>query len=189
MRILLFAFLLCSSAVAADAPIKYPIRNIPQESEKFFNIYKTVADYLLQKENAKHQTVTVKILQTIEPGFYRIKVGETNYVAKIPGKPKADDTTVEMRLVDTDEVYQYTTVLGAKATIKVVAVPPAPERITPAELIAALKSGKEFLIPIGTQVERCSACAGFGGNALSGKCRKCSGRGQWKVPQFYSIKW
>jgi hypothetical protein len=178
-------------SLAEEESTPYPLQAIDPDSDKFDRIFQEVAGQLYQAEKDAIKTYDVTILQTISPGRYRVRVGQTVYAAEIPGKPIADDEVVRLPLVETDEVYQYTTVLGANSTIKVAKIVDDPERLTRSQFILLLQAGKHFPIQMGTFKEKCSNCGGFGMISSVSKiqCRVCSGRGGWVRPKMFDVHW
>ena len=68
------------------------------------------------------------------------------FAVELDGGPFADDTTIRVRIQDTGQVYAYTSVLGAKTTVRVMQIVPEPSLHTPSydDFIAAVKAGKSF---------------------------------------------
>ncbi|MDF1862512.1 MAG: hypothetical protein P1U87_20005 [Verrucomicrobiales bacterium] len=190
--LLLFLFSIApSSGLLAQEEIPYPVKEIDPTSEKFDRVYQLVSKQLYEDALAKMDVYNVHVLQTIEPGFYRVLIGETSYAMKIPGKPIADDEIVELPAVETDEVYQYTTVLGATATIKVATVPDLPEKLTKDQFHVNLSNGKTYLVQIGTMKINCTRCGGFGmtSSINKTKCKNCAGEGHFIKPKMFRVQW
>jgi hypothetical protein len=195
MRTAALAFctiLLAISLCAEDeAPPLYPVRGIPKDSEKFDRIYNAVADQLVEAEMKLLKKHEVEILQTISPQRYRVQIGDVTYALEIPGKPLPDGEVIMIPVVETEEVFQYTTVLGATSTIKVAAIPEIPKRLTKDQFLMLLEAGKHFDITMGKTEVRCTGCGGFGKKSgLSEEaCGRCDGVGIFRVPVYYRVIW
>lgn len=179
---------------AADPtePTPYPVRDIPQDSEKFEKIYEVVATQRLEAEMAALKTHEVEILQTISPGRYRVRIGETSYAMEIPiGRTLADGEKVRLPALESDEVYQYTTVFGATATIKVAVVPELPKRMTKQTFLRRLAAGETFEIAMNSEKVRCVVCGGFGyvSSVTKERCRRCYGEGIFEFPKRFLVMW
>ena len=95
-----------SFPASGEESTPYPVGSIDTSSEKFDLIYNTVADQHYEAEKAALKTYEITILQTISPGYYRVRVGETTYAMEIPlDRPLADDEVIQLPAVETDEVY------------------------------------------------------------------------------------
>ena len=185
-------------------PVFYHMKDIDSKSERFDTIYREVRDLVhkseLQKlEREKERQKPVKILQTLSPGFYRVSVDGSYYAMKIPSESSfADDEIVKLHFVVTENVYTYTTVLGANATLKIAEAveeePTPPTPITSDEFIGRLRAGETFAVRKGDTEIKCKQCNGFGYpmTGLRGgrpDCSECRGDGKFIAPRFILILW
>lgn len=193
MFLRLFSILAVALSAVAEEPeaTSYPLRSVDPNSEKFARIYEEVAAQLYTAELDAIDTYNVTILQTISPGQYRVRVGETVYAVAIPGKPLADEEVVELALVETDEVFQYTTVLGATSTIKKAKLAESPEKLSKQQFMLLLEAGQKFPIQMGEEKINCTGCGGFGvtSSVTKVQCKRCRGQGGFMKAIIYSVQW
>ena len=174
---------------------EYLIGSIDPTSAKFRNIYETVADADFEERKAAQKVYACEILQNIGEGEYRISQGDGSYVLRIPGgKLIADGTVLELPLIETDEVVQYTTPLGSTVTQAVVTVAPEVERLTMQEFILAMRRGESFDVRLQTGERGCPQCFGHGRvgggvGKVSSPCAACSATGKQLIFTLFRILW
>ena len=180
--------------VVAEEVEDYPVKGIDPSSEKFERIYRAVADVDERARKAKQKTYKMEVLSNISEGFYLVRDTDKTYAVKIPGKVIPDDTKVALPFVLTDEVYQYTTVLGGKATVAMLKLAEPVVRLTKKDFIQGLMDGTTITIVLKVGEKGCRTCYGSGrvggGVGVKSKiCIKCRGSKKQAIMKKYRIRW
>lgn len=102
-----------------------------------------------ERELAGYAGSRIRIIQHFEGQRYLAQYGVTSssmFVIDLAGGPYADDTTLRVRIEDTGQVYSYTSVLGAKNTVRVMQSVPEPSLrpISYEDFVKAVKDGSSF---------------------------------------------
>lgn len=192
------AFVLLSlaypSLLRSEEAIDYPIRGIDPASDKFSKVYSEVT-FALEMAKAKSRARSrVKVIQNIAEGAYLVSIGKKNYVMMRHGGILTDDTELDLVVTDTGEVYQYTSVLGAKKTVGIIKEA-EDSLMSREEFISRLKAGESFTLPLKVGERGCKKCYGRGktGGGLSGPparvCTICDGGKKIPITKTFRIQW
>lgn len=133
----------------------------------------------------------------------RVAVTEAQTVAlDMPdGTPvQPDGTVLRLPVRATGAVHQYLSVTGAKQTVPLVAtVSTAAPAMSLTDFVERLKKGEAWTVAIGSTLEACQRCRGFGRvpepdasrRTGDGKvtCPHCNGKAKFEVPTLYRIRW
>ena len=92
---------------------------------------------------------------------------------------------------ETEEAYQYTTTLGAKATVKVCRLAGTGDEYTPLtmeQFVTLLKAGETWDVTVTQITKACGFCGGA--KTVNGaKCPQCKGVGGDAIQRTISIRW
>jgi hypothetical protein len=210
----------------------YPLRTVPLKSQRFLKVYEEAAtqEWETRKRNGgwkfyQQGQKTLRILQHIEGRRY-LAEEETRLTSRLKTtthhRTIAIDLIRDKRLPDgaglqgplwkggiewesTGKVHEYTSVAGAKKSVLLYSQVPVPKKYQRMELdefVTRLKDGESFLVKMGTTLEPCKKCNGFGripdgktGNREKRSadrkidCPDCKGKGKIQSPRVYRIKW
>ncbi|MFK5920893.1 MAG: hypothetical protein QM496_01835 [Verrucomicrobiota bacterium] len=163
-------------------------------SDKFERVYQAVADVDEITRQEQVQKYSVEVVSHVEGNLYLVRGKDKTWAVKIPGKRLTDDTVVKLAVKISDEVYEYTTVLGGKATVGVLLVDPPIVRLSKRAFIQGLKAGAEMVIPLRVGKKTCPSCGGRGrhGGGVgkpSRMCGQCKGEKKVDLYKRYRIKW
>jgi hypothetical protein len=186
-----------TTAKAVEA-VPYPIKGIPQESEKFKAIFREVAAAELQNNQKGKSYIT--ILQTIAPGKFLAEItGDKTIALDLPGATHADDTRFSLVLENSGELYRFTTVLGALRTVETYREATPANPLTTEQFLTNLQSGKTYFLPKQYPDATCKTCNGFGKTPNKGTqlrtgdakapCPDCDGKGKTPVWKTLHITW
>ena len=108
----------------------------------------------------------INIMQHFGGQRYLARYGSTDssmFVIDLDGGPYADDTTLRIRTEDTGQVFSYTSVLGAKKTVRVLRSVSEPSLRAPTyeDFVQAVKDGHAFDVLRDASVP-CPECRGTG---------------------------
>lgn len=140
----------------------------------------------IENEKRENLGVAIEILQRVGEGHYHFKFiydrnHTRNMLVLLDDKRYADGQQLMMHLAKTEKVHEYTTVLGAKANIRVFeqTVPEKVEPFTRVEFLERLKGGEKWLLE-NFVAKNCSNCIGGTRSALrgGGRCQTCGGTGK-----------
>lgn len=215
-RAIIFLLAICSNAQQAQV---YSIKEVDPTSEKFETILKAVDHEQFSTLIKEHPLSEIKIQQHISGAAYLINLAKADkvYYLEIPTDSVFPDDKLIQACVDkTNEVYQYTSVQGAKKSVaklklliaidinqeteqalahkKELKILAWPRKITKDELLTRLQAGEIFPVRIPRSI-KCSVCLGFGHKSDKTnmtkdiQCSSCGGQGSVTVEDIYKIKW
>ena len=190
--IVLSSYLLCHSIFGAEKRIDYNVADFEEDMQRVKRVMAQIIKARDGKPPTGYEGLTT--VQHVEGKKYLIR-GENMPVeaAIIPGAESvlADGTYLRGYFLPTSETFSYTTITGAKATVKVSEFRDEKYPFeSEANFIAVLKTGVTFYC-FGDPVD-CDKCTGWGkvkAKTPSGwqKCSSCDGKG--KVPVRYVVVW
>ncbi len=216
---LVFVFLtLAASVVLHVRAEEYPMGDIPSNDQRWKKVLGQINASRLEKAGKAEKTaakLTVEILQHIDGSSYlariRTPVGLAESAASGISRggtavggwetvrldlPKsslvyADGETFLWPIETTGAMFQYTTALGAKATIKVcriVGTGAEYDRLTMEEFVSKLKAGETWEIAIDQVTTQCKFCRGAK-ELNGGVCRQCDGKGGETIRRHFRVRW
>jgi hypothetical protein len=200
--LLAFAVVALSSSLASPAVAEdYPMWEIPLEDPRWEKILLVVNSAILDAaDRAKKEAPErwVKILQHINESSYLAQIkptgGEWETVRlELPENMRilADGETFNSPLELTGQMFQYTTALGAKATVKVCQIPgtgTAFRKMNMEQFVSRLKAGETWEIVMDQVTTPCRFCRGAA-IVNGGSCRQCDGKGGQTIQRNLKVCW
>jgi hypothetical protein len=179
----------------------YPMWEISLEDPRWEKILLAVNSSVLdaaaraKKEAAER---SVKILQHIEESSYLAQIkstgGEWETIRlELPAniRMQADGETFTSPLELTGQMFQYTTALGVRATVKVCRIPgmgTAFSQMNKEQFVSRLKAGETWEIVINQVTTPCGFCRGAP-VVNGGVCPQCDGRGGQTNQRNLRVRW
>jgi len=188
--------------ITSKEVIRYPLKDVPIESEKFQKIFALAAEQEAKKKTLGRRSFRVS--QSLAPGQHLGYWGSSTkqVLLLIPNGPLiADDSVISVPSASpTGELKQFTTVLGAVSTVEIhKADTEQQERPFDAiEFREKLMTGVTYQVKIQLPPKTCTHCNGFGkitdtsrNRSKDGKapCPDCKGSGKQIITQPYEICW
>ncbi len=214
ISVLLFAVASCSTAIAED----YQMSTVPVDDPRWGRILALVNEQTANRAAAAAESgdeKTIEIVQFIEGTSYLammrtpqqlagsvaramgttfVPAGEWSTVRLDlpPGSSRLADGEKMLKSVeDTGQLFEYTTALGANATVKVFRLAGTSadlQQLTKDQFLERLKAGKTWTVTVPQVTSRCSFCRGA--KFVSGApCPQCKGVGGEFVERIVNITW
>ncbi|MEI6177417.1 MAG: hypothetical protein WCS43_11045 [Verrucomicrobiota bacterium] len=128
----------------------YPIKDIPTDDPRFVQILGLInANIILSQP--RRVGIKFLVVQTAGEGRFLVKTSEYGDICSLeyPGVTIVDNTRIEISAVESG-TYSYTSVLGARKTVKnyKFSPPPPTPTLSAEQLIANLKDGKDYTVDV-----------------------------------------
>ena len=197
---------------------EYSMGQIPLDDPRWQNTLDRINESIAQKAKAVQEASeekTVEIIQHVEGTSYlaRMRTPQrlAGSVARALGNPIVPPGEWETIRIDlpkntkqlpdgekflkpieeTEDTYQYTNTLGAKATVKICRLAgtgPEYAPLTLDDFHAGLKAGRTWTVTITQVTKPCSFC--LGAKSVNGAtCRQCEGVGGDAIQRTITIRW
>lgn len=206
--------------LAEDYPMSAIPLEDPRWKNTLDRLNASIAEKASQAAEAAEKK-TVEILQHIEGSSYlaqmrtpqRAAGSAASAISRITGSgssivPAGDWETIRLdlpndsnRLADgekflkpieeTPETFEYTTTLGAKATVRVCRIAGTGNQhapLTMEQFVARLRAGETFTLTVTQVTTVCDFCRGA--KVINGgECRKCEGKGGATIERNLTVRW
>jgi hypothetical protein len=217
ISVMLFARFFCLPTIAED----YQMKTVPLDDPRWGSILALVNDQSAARAAAAGEEKMIEIVQFIEGSSYLARMNTPPKVLGsiaqsinwISGRPVnfappgewstirldlppgssriADGEKMVKSIEDTGQLFEYTTPLGANATVKVFRLAGMSEefrQLTKSEFLERLKAGKSWTVSVPQITKLCGFCRGA--KVLSGApCPQCKGDGGDIIERIVNIMW